>query len=114
MTGVQTCALRSVSVCETEVNPYWTNIFDGDKLKYFIEEGKDITRRQDLPEIYRVNGAVYFIKTDILVRKNMFLTENTTGYIMSNKHSVDIDTEMDFKLAEMIIKEHLIDERRIK
>ncbi|WP_026882561.1 cytidylyltransferase domain-containing protein [Clostridium akagii] len=95
----------AVSICESEVNPYWTNILHGDKLKYFLDDGKKITRRQDLPKIYRVNGAVYVIKTDILLEQRTFETENITGYIMDNGNSVDIDTEIDFKLAELLMKE---------
>ncbi|SMC23218.1 CMP-N,N'-diacetyllegionaminic acid synthase [Clostridium acidisoli DSM 12555] len=95
----------AVSICEAEVNPYWSNVFDGDQLKYFIEEGKEITRRQDLPPIYTVNGAVYVIKTSVLLEKETFETDNITGYVMNNKSSVDIDTEIDFKLAELLMKE---------
>jgi N-acylneuraminate cytidylyltransferase/CMP-N,N'-diacetyllegionaminic acid synthase len=95
----------AVSICEAEVNPYWTNVFEGDKLKYFLEEGKKISRRQDLPKVYRLNGAVYVIKTDVFLRDKTFETENVTGYVMNNESSIDIDTELDFKVAELIMKE---------
>lgn len=95
----------SISVCEAEVNPYWTNIFKEDILEYFIDEGKKITRRQDLPNIYRINGAVYVIKTNILLEKKTFETDNMSGYIMSIQKSIDIDSEMDFKFAELIMRE---------
>lgn len=94
-----------VSVCEAEVNPYWTNVFEGNKLRYFLEEGKQITRRQDLPRVYRLNGAVYVIKTSVLLQQKTFETENITGYVMNNENSIDIDTEIDFKFAELLIKE---------
>lgn len=93
-----------VSVCESEVNPYWSNIFDGDKLKYFIEEGKKINRRQDLPKVYRLNGAIYLIKTEALKAYRTFEPNSLTGYIMDEHSSIDIDTELDFKIAELIIK----------
>lgn len=95
----------AISVCEAEVNPYWTNIFDDDKLKYFIEEGKKITRRQDLPKVYSMNGAVYVMKTDVLLDKKTFETDNITGYVMSSENSIDIDTNLDFKFAELLMKE---------
>lgn len=98
-----------VSVCESEVNPYWSNVFNEDKLQYFIEEGKKITRRQDLPKIYRMNGAIYGIKTDVFIKEKTFEPESLTGYIMSNKDSVDIDEALDFKFAEIIMKEELRD-----
>lgn len=93
-----------VSVCEAEVNPYWTNVFDGDELKYFIEEGKQITRRQDLPKIYRINGAVYVVKVEILVNDRTLEPSRSTGFIMEASKSIDIDNIKDFLLAEILIK----------
>ena len=98
-----------VSVCESEVSPYWSNVFNEDKLEYFIEEGKKITRRQDLPKVYRMNGAIYGIKTDVFIKEKTLEPESLTGYIMSNKDSVDIDEALDFKFAEIIMKEELGD-----
>lgn len=94
-----------ISVCEAEVNPYWTNVFVKDNLKYFIEEGRKTTRRQDLPRIYRYNGAIYIIKTEVFIKELTFETDNITGYIMSNENSIDIDTFLDFKIAEILMKE---------
>lgn len=91
-----------ISVCEAEVNPYWTNVFEGSKLKYFLQDGKGYTRRQDLPKIYRCNGAIYIIKTDVFIKNKSFETDNITGYIMTSENSIDIDTELDFKIAEIL------------
>lgn len=94
-----------VSICEAEVNPYWTNVFVEEKLEYFIESGKKITRRQELPKVYRVNGAIYILRTNVLLEKKTFEPDNITGHIMSPESSIDIDNSIDFKLAELIIKE---------
>ncbi|GAA0076321.1 acylneuraminate cytidylyltransferase family protein [Clostridium sp. CTA-5] len=91
------------SICEAEVNPYWTNIFKEEKLEYFIKEGERITRRQDLPKIYRYNGAIFLVKTEILKKEKTFEVENLTGYIMDRECSIDIDTEIDFKIVEAIM-----------
>ncbi|NFT07293.1 MULTISPECIES: acylneuraminate cytidylyltransferase family protein [unclassified Clostridium] len=93
-----------ISICESEVNPYWTNILKNESLKYFLEEGKNITRRQDLPKIYRYNGAIYLAKTEALKRERTFEVENLTGYVMDRESSIDIDTEIDFKIAEIMMK----------
>lgn len=95
----------ALSVCEAEVNPYWMSVFNGDKLEYFLEEGRKITRRQELPEIYRVNGAVYVLTSEALLKNKTFEPERITGYIMKSENSVDIDTLMDFYLCEYILKE---------
>lgn len=94
----------AVSVCEVDNNPYWMNVFNGEKLSYFIEEGKNIKRRQDLPKVYQMNGAVYVTKTEAFLRENNIECESITGYIMDKEKSVDIDTSIDFKIAELILK----------
>ncbi|GKX65523.1 cytidylyltransferase domain-containing protein [Inconstantimicrobium mannanitabidum] len=94
-----------VSICEAEVNPYWTTILNGDKLEYFLEEGRKITRRQELPKVYRVNGAIYLIETKVFVENKTFEPENLTGFIMNNNRSIDIDNNEDFMLAELLIKQ---------
>lgn len=101
-----------ISVCESEVNPYWTNIFDGDELKPFIKDGSKITRRQDLPIVYRVNGAIYIIETEVLLREKTFQPDSLTGYIMDEYYSIDIDTELDFKIAEVIMNELIENESK--
>lgn len=94
-----------VSICEVETNPYWTNIFEGERLKYFIEEGRSLTRRQQLPEVYRYNGAIYIVRKEVLIKQKTLEPKNMTGYIMNRENSIDIDDMMDFKLAELLIKE---------
>lgn len=94
----------AVSVCEAEVNPYWTNIFNGDELVYFLEEGRKISRRQDLPPVYRMNGAIYIAKTQALIEYKTLEPNKITGYIMDADKSVDIDDIKDFMLAEVLIK----------
>ena len=94
-----------VSVCEAKINPYWTNVLKGDKLEYFIEDGKYIIRRQDLPKIYNLNGAIYFVKREVFEIEKTFEVSNLTAYIMDEQSSIDIDNEMDFKIAELIMEE---------
>lgn len=94
-----------VSICEVATNPYWTNIFEGYRLKYFIEEGRSLTRRQQLPKVYRYNGAIYIVRKEALIKQKTLEPENMTGYIMSKENSIDIDDMIDFKLAEILIKE---------
>lgn len=93
-----------VSICEAEVNPYWTNVLVGDKLEYFIKEGKEILGRQQLPKIYRINGAIFLVKIEALERENTFEVDNLTAYIMDEYSSIDIDNEIDFYMAEAILK----------
>jgi N-acylneuraminate cytidylyltransferase len=60
-------------------------------------------RRQDTPKIYALNGAVYVADCEWLVRKGSFVTDETVAYLMPRERSVDIDSELDIKLAELLL-----------
>lgn len=94
-----------VSVCESQAHPYWMQVFDGDRLECFMHQENKILRRQDLPPVYKLNGAIWVVRTTSLLEERSLIVKNQTGYIMDLKDSIDIDTELDFKYAEMLIKE---------
>lgn len=96
-----------IGVCESEVSPYWMKSIENGRLIDFIKDSPKYTRRQDLPTVYRLNGAVYIGKTDLLLINRNWYTNNTLPYIMSQKDSMDIDTIYDFKLAELMMKEKI-------
>lgn len=99
-----------ISVCKSEISPYWMkNIKDG-KLVDFMKNSSIYKRRQDLPIVYRLNGALFIGKTDILLKNKNWYTDNTLAYIMGNEDSIDIDTVLDFKIAELLMKEKLSNE----
>jgi len=58
-------------------------------------------RSQDLEKTYHDAGQLYFIKTKtLLIEKRMF-TEKSGAIILNNLEAQDIDTEIDWKLAEL-------------
>lgn len=92
-----------VSVCESEVNPFWTVKFEGNRLKDIIEGGNAIAARQLLPQAYRLNGGLYGVKSEVFLKEGNFMPERTTGYVMPNDRSIDIDTIEDFEMCEYIM-----------
>lgn len=96
-----------ISVCEVEHSPLWCNILPPDgSLVNFLREDVIDKRSQDLEKYYRINGAIYICKIDKLLNNgSFFLKENIYAYIMDKKSSIDIDEELDFKMAEVILKE---------
>lgn len=88
-----------VSVCEADQSPYWMyRIADGNKLQRLLSEVDGITRRQDLPPIYVLNGAIYIARVDWLRTNKSFLGVETVAYHMPKERSLDIDTVQDFEL----------------
>ena len=99
-----------ISVSEVDHSPLWCNILPEDlNMENFIPEDIKNKRSQDLPKFYRLNGAIYICKTEKLMEENtFFLKKNVYAYIMDKINSVDVDEELDFKLAEIIIKERFL------
>ena len=74
-------------------------------LRPVIKDGENVTRRQDAPKVYQLNGAVYVTGMDIIVKENQVLGRDTRAYIMPLERSIDIDTELDLKLADLLTRE---------
>ena len=94
-----------VGVCEVEHPPHWMYTLEGDRMKPVIPGGEKVLRRQDAPQVYRLNGAVYVIKRDVIMKESRVLGNDTRAYVMPPERSIDIDTELDFKFAELLMKE---------
>ena len=95
-----------VSVCEMDHSPLWSNTLPEDgNMRGFLREEILNKRSQDLEKYYRLNGAIYICKTDkLLENKSFFLKDNIFAYIMDRKSSIDIDEEIDFLFAEIVIE----------
>ncbi|MFJ7408996.1 MULTISPECIES: cytidylyltransferase domain-containing protein [unclassified Lysinibacillus] len=92
-----------VSVCEVEQSPYWMYTIDNTaKIQPLLKQQSLITRRQDLPKVYTLNGAVYIANISLLKQTRNFITEETIAYVMPVERSYDIDTEEDFKICEFL------------
>lgn len=60
--------------------------------------------RQSLPQTYQSNGAIYIVKRDLFIKNPSFLPQNTHYYLMSEEHSIDIDTLADLEYANKIMQ----------
>ncbi|TDL76496.1 cytidylyltransferase domain-containing protein [Peribacillus frigoritolerans] len=100
-----------LSVTETEKSPFWMYFMDQDaKLKKVIDSNKTAMNRQELPDVFSVNGAIYLAKCKWFKRNKSFLSKKTIGFKMPKERSLDIDTEWDFRLASLIKNDQNIGE----
>lgn len=100
-------ALSVVSVCEVDHSPLLCNTLETDlSLNQFIDM-KKVTRRQDMSTFYRINGGIYMLHVKILDDIGELYGVRSYAYIMEKDKSIDIDDEIDFKVAEcmMMVKE---------
>jgi len=94
-----------VSVCEMDHSPLWSKTLpDDNSMNNFLRDEVLNKRSQDLDKYYRLNGAIYICKTEkLLENKGFFLKDNIFAYRMDRQSSVDIDEEIDFKMAEGLV-----------
>jgi len=64
-----------------------------------------IVRRQDAPKSYDMNASIYIWKRDIILNETSLFFENTGLYLMPEERSIDIDTELDYKFVEFLMRE---------
>ena len=98
--------LGVVSVCHCDHSPLWANTLPVDNnLGTFIEEKHKTLRSQDLASSYRINGAIYIFKSNVIAKYGgLFYNNQTFAYIMPRERSVDIDEQLDLDFAEFLLK----------
>ena len=92
-----------VSVTEAS-HAEWIFPLDGAGL-LDVGDATPVARRQDMMKRYVLNGAIYVGRCDGLRKSRSFLGPNTAGYVMSAEQSIDIDGPLDWKLAELLLRD---------
>lgn len=94
-----------VGVCEAEHHPAWMGPLedDGRMASFAISS----TSRHELDVVFRLNGAVYVAHPDYVRKSNGFYGERTYAYVMPRDRSVDINDEVDFALAEILLRRRM-------
>lgn len=93
-----------VSVCEAEHSPLWCgHLPDSGEFIGFIDQ-ESMKQRQAGGQFYRLNGAIYIVDIQKFAIDKFLYHEGSYAIIMPQERSIDIDTEIDFWLAEVILK----------
>lgn len=96
-------AFGVISVCEAEHSPLWSGqLPENGSLDGFISKEK-MLNRQALGKYYRLNGAIYILDVKRFLEDDYLYREGCYAYLMKAEHSVDIDNELDFKFAELLM-----------
>jgi CMP-N,N'-diacetyllegionaminic acid synthase len=77
---------------------HWSTVFETNPML------TGNTRSQDQQETYHPNGAIYVRSIDDLDNEGLqTLYSEAVPYLMDRRDSIDIDNEIDFKIAEVLI-----------
>jgi CMP-N,N'-diacetyllegionaminic acid synthase len=98
-----------ISVKKTKANPYHLLYIEHEKG--FLEKilkGNSAERRQDFPQVYEINGAVYVFNVESLKNKHIRDFSRIRYCEMPEINSVDIDELLDWKWAEFLIEKNIV------
>ena len=102
-------SVRTMTKVESIHHPYWmyTQTDDQKALSFVPEVSTNrFFQSQQLPPVYRLNGVVDVIRTSVLMNETLSLYGDDMRILeISEELSFDIDTELDFRLCEFLIKE---------
>jgi len=104
--AADTGAPAVIAVTRPAKSPYWMVKLDNESRMQRVVEPPAENRahaRQLLPDVYVPNGAVYVARTGWLRETGTFVSPDTRAYVMPQERSVDIDTRIDFLLAEALL-----------
>ncbi|SIN78624.1 N-acylneuraminate cytidylyltransferase [Sulfurivirga caldicuralii] len=105
--AVEKAAGGVASVCPVDHPPEWMNTLSEDgRMDNFLRPQVIGKRSQEFPQQYRLNGAVGISRAEnIREGRDFWHTPRLYAYRMDPLHSVDIDSELDFLLAETILRQ---------
>lgn len=98
------------SVIPAKCNPYYDGFEDNEEGLLAISKGDGtIERRQDAPSVWQQNGAIYIINPKQLKVKGLTGMTRIRKYVMDEFHSMDLDNMLDWKIAEIMLKDKLVE-----
>lgn len=97
-----------VSVMPAASNPYY-NCFEADPETGYLTISKGdglYTRRQDAPDVWEYNGAVYVINPESIRKMPLGAFARRVPSPMPRNRSIDLDTMLDWTIAEVVMSEN--------
>jgi len=94
-----------ISVSNADTHPYLTFRDSSEGiLEPWVSNPTGLTRSQDYPPAYAVNGSLYLVKVDALIEQRTFFPRRCRS-VLCTEHveNIDIDTPFDWRIAEMTI-----------
>ena len=94
-----------VTATESQHNPYFNMIKKAEQGGFvkFSDSATNIVRRQDVPAAYNMATVAYVCRPDFILTKDNLWQGRMEAVIIDPINAIDIDTEFDFTMAELIL-----------
>lgn len=86
-------------------SPYFNMVIkENNYVRLAFPTSKPIGRRQDSPPVYDLNTVVWVYSRKALMEERARIPKKTLLYLVPPERAIDIDTELDFKILEFMIR----------
>ncbi len=96
----------AITVTKSHSNPYFTMVTDDGEgyAQLAARPQKPITRRQDAPMVMDIVGVAYAARPEFVMRAKGMWEGRVKPVEVAQEHALDIDTEHDFLMAELLMR----------
>jgi N-acylneuraminate cytidylyltransferase len=91
------------------LNPWWAFRRNPDCVLESIFPDQSASRSQDLPDLFCPTGAIWWANADALRHAKTFHIPGRTGWEINWQHAIDIDTEEDWEMGELMMEKRMLE-----
>lgn len=73
--------------------------------------GGEVARRQDAPAVYDLTTVAYAARPEYVLRTSALMSGRVTAVMVPPERALDIDTPLDFEIAEFLLQRRLAGEK---
>lgn len=106
---VATAADAVLTVTPSHRSPYFNmvTIDSAGETALVVPPCSDIVRRQDAPEVFDITTVAYAVRAPYVLAADRLLAGRVRSVVVPAERAMDIDTPLDFKVAECLMTERL-------
>jgi len=95
-----------VTITNASRSPHFNMVSEQDGyVKLLVANKCEYSRRQDVPIVYDMTTVAYVTRPDFIKNNNKVFDGQVKASLVPKERAVDIDDELDFKIAEMLMME---------
>jgi CMP-N-acetylneuraminic acid synthetase len=98
-------AKSAMTITAVDHHPGKAVVLDHGLIEPFTSDADMEAQRQGMREVYRQNGAVYAIGVADFLAHDRFYLRPCRGVVVPREDSIDIDSEIDLMLAELMLQQ---------
>lgn len=98
-----------ITITESHRNPFFNMVaLDHESVARIVNSSDSgLSRRQDAPKVYDITTVAYVVRSDFIMNQSSLFAGRVKSVYVPIERSIDIDSLLDFEIAEFLIKKKL-------